>query len=65
MNYDQVYSLSTHSYGCRVIQRILEHCTPEQTAPILAELHHFTEELVKDQYGNYVIQVSSYKVLIK
>ena len=27
----QVFSLSTHPYGCRVIQRILEHCTPEQT----------------------------------
>ncbi|VDQ00771.1 unnamed protein product [Trichobilharzia regenti] len=53
----QVYSISTHSYGCRVIQRILEHCTPEQTTPILSELHQHTEALVKDQYGNYVIQV--------
>ena len=26
----QVYKLSTHPYGCRVIQRILEHCTDEQ-----------------------------------
>ena len=27
----QVYSLAIHPYGCRVIQRILEHCEPEQT----------------------------------
>lgn len=52
----QVFSLSTHPYGCRVIQRILEHCTPEQTSPILEELHQHTEQLLQDQYGNYVIQ---------
>lgn len=39
-----------------MIQRILEHCTPEQTSPILEELHAHTEQLVQDQYGNYVIQ---------
>ncbi|KAM9635838.1 pumilio homolog 2 isoform 9-T18 [Trichechus inunguis] len=52
----QVFVLSTHPYGCRVIQRILEHCTAEQTLPILEELHQHTEQLVQDQYGNYVIQ---------
>ena len=52
----QVYPLSTHPYGCRVIQRILEHCKPEQTAPILEELHQNTDQLLQDQYGNYVIQ---------
>ncbi|XP_032877410.1 pumilio homolog 2 isoform X5 [Amblyraja radiata] len=52
----QVFVLSTHPYGCRVIQRILEHCTSEQTLPILEELHQHTEQLVQDQYGNYVIQ---------
>ncbi|CAH1774802.1 unnamed protein product, partial [Owenia fusiformis] len=51
-----VFTLSTHPYGCRVIQRILEHCSPEQTEPILAEMHDQTERLVQDQYGNYVIQ---------
>lgn len=39
-----------------MIQRILEHCTADQTAPILEELHQNTEKLVQDQYGNYVIQ---------
>ncbi|XP_021109158.1 pumilio homolog 2 isoform X6 [Heterocephalus glaber] len=52
----QVFVLSTHPYGCRVIQRILEHCTAEQTLPILEELHQHTEQLVQDQYGNYVVQ---------
>lgn len=52
----QVFTLSTHPYGCRVIQRILEHCTGEQTSPVLEELHQHTEQLLQDQYGNYVIQ---------
>lgn len=43
----QVYALSTHPYGCRVIQRILEHCTPEQTAPVLSELHAHTDQLIQ------------------
>lgn len=52
----KVYALSTHPYGCRVIQRILEHCNGEQTTSILEELHQNTEQLVQDQYGNYVVQ---------
>lgn len=48
--------MSTHPYGCRVIQRILEHCTKEQIVPILEELHQAIERLVQDQYGNYVVQ---------
>lgn len=52
----QIFTLSTHPYGCRVIQRILEHCSGDQTAPILAELYVNLEKLVQDQYGNYVIQ---------
>ncbi|XP_057210902.1 pumilio homolog 1 isoform X4 [Triplophysa rosa] len=46
----QVFALSTHPYGCRVIQRILEHCLPEQTLPILEEIHQHTEQLVQVIY---------------
>ena len=52
----QVFTLSTHPYGCRVIQRILEHCAAEQTKPVLEELHTNIEALFMDQYGNYVVQ---------
>ena len=47
----QVFALSTHPYGCRVIQRILEHCLPEQTLPILEELPQHTEQLVQVVLG--------------
>ncbi|UIZ22872.1 hypothetical protein KXD40_003789 [Peronospora effusa] len=49
-------ALSTHSYGCRVIQRVLEHCAPEQIHPLLSEIIFKCRELVKDQFGNYVVQ---------
>jgi len=52
----QVLQLAMHPYGCRVIQRILEHCNVDQVSGILDELHVQTEHLVHDQYGNYVIQ---------
>ncbi|CAH0475858.1 unnamed protein product [Peronospora belbahrii] len=48
--------LSTHSYGCRVIQRVLEHCAPDQIRPLLSEIIFKCRELVKDQFGNYVVQ---------
>ena len=51
----QVYNLATHPYGCRVIQRLFEHCSENQ-APLLEELHRYTQNLVQDQFGNYVIQ---------
>lgn len=52
----QVFNLSTHPYGCRIIQRILENCLPEQTSGLLEEMHEHTERLLHDQYGNYVVQ---------
>jgi len=57
--YGRVFDLSTHPYGCRVIQRMLEHCYPdlkELTEPVLEELMSYAEQLCKNQYGNYVLQ---------
>ena len=52
----RVKELSSHPYGCRVVQRILEHCPNEQKAVILEELRQCCADLVQDCYGNYVIQ---------
>lgn len=52
----EIYGLATHPYGCRVMQRVFEHCDPSLTQPLLDELHSYTQTLVCDQYGNYVIQ---------
>jgi mRNA-binding protein PUF3 len=52
----QVGSLSTHPYGCRVIQRMLEYCQDPERRLILEELHSYGPQLFSDQYGNYVTQ---------
>lgn len=52
----QVYTLATHPYGCRVIQRMLEHCGEMAQSSLLRELHACGAALIQDQYGNYVTQ---------
>ena len=42
----QVYDMATHPYGCRVIQRILEHCTAQQTDVLLKEIHLHADQLI-------------------
>ncbi|XP_028776236.1 pumilio homolog 1 isoform X5 [Neltuma alba] len=55
--YDQVVTLSTHPYGCRVIQRVLEHCHDPKTQQIMMdEILQSVCLLAQDQYGNYVVQ---------
>jgi len=55
--YDQVFpkiiQLSCHPYGCRVLQRMLESNEKKQLLDLLQTCY---EELLDDQYGNYVIQ---------
>ncbi|KAJ8511452.1 hypothetical protein OPV22_001886 [Ensete ventricosum] len=55
--YDQVVTLSTHPYGCRVIQRVLEFCDDPNTQQIvMGEILQSVILLAQDQYGNYVVQ---------
>jgi mRNA-binding protein PUF3 len=49
----EAVKLAQHTYGCRVIQRILEHCTPAAKRVILDELHGCVSPLITDQFGNY------------
>jgi pumilio RNA-binding family len=53
---DNVTSLSCHPYGCRVLQRILEHCVEPKKILALDEIAKCHKVLLDDQYGNYVIQ---------
>ncbi|KAL8520746.1 hypothetical protein ACS0TY_011333 [Phlomoides rotata] len=56
---DQVITLSTHPYGCLVIQRVLEHCMDEKTqSRVMEEILGSVSMLAQDQYGNYVVQSS-------
>lgn len=46
-----VFELSTHPYGCRVLQRCFEHLGEEQTRPLMDELHKYIINLMQDQFG--------------
>lgn len=52
----QIQHLATHPYGCRVMQRLLDHCVEPGRSQILRELHACASTLISDQYGNYVAQ---------
>ncbi|KAF8077930.1 armadillo-type protein [Lyophyllum atratum] len=51
-----VFDLAAHPYGCRVLQRCLEHLPEENTRPLMDELHKYMSNLMLDQFGNYVVQ---------
>eukprot|EP00929_Paragymnodinium_shiwhaense_P024737 TRINITY_DN15133_c0_g1_i3.p1 TRINITY_DN15133_c0_g1~~TRINITY_DN15133_c0_g1_i3.p1 ORF type:complete len:387 (+),score=78.74 TRINITY_DN15133_c0_g1_i3:72-1232(+) len=45
-----------HKYGCRIIQRMLEHCTPAQVGPMVDFLLSDAVVTAMHPYGNYVMQ---------
>jgi len=53
---NNIVSLSCHPFGCRVMQRILEHCVESQRSAALDCIQKHLRTLFDDQYGNYVIQ---------
>ena len=48
--------MSRHLYGCRVIQRLIEQCDPEQLEVVYSNVLADCALLMKNAYGNYVIQ---------
>jgi len=48
--------LSCHPFGCRVIQRIIEHCVEPNFTRVLDTISACHTDILDDQYGNYVIQ---------
>jgi hypothetical protein len=51
-----VAQAARHRYGCRIIQRLLEHCAVEQVTPMVNDLLADAASLSSHIYGNYVIQ---------
>lgn len=51
-----VRTLCCHPYGCRVLQRMLEHCVEFQKMATLDRIQGCHRELLDDMYANYVIQ---------
>ncbi len=43
--------LSTHRYGCRVVQRVVEHCNASQKTALLEHIVSCLGSLIVDHYG--------------
>ena len=50
----EVEYLARHKYGCRVIQRLLEHAKEDVLFWLIPKLHECSNALIADQFGNYV-----------
>lgn len=48
--------LAQHRFGCRIFERLLEHCPPSQIATMVEEVLEVSRALCKDPFGNYVMQ---------
>lgn len=48
--------VSCHRFGCRVVERLLEHCDAVVTTTILASVVADIDSLSKHPFANYVIQ---------
>lgn len=51
-----VEELSQHPYGCRAVQRMVEHCIEPQRTKILDSIIVCQQKLLSHTYGNYVVQ---------
>ena len=47
---------SKHPYGCRIIERLIEHCQSNQLQTLIAELLEYIQLLSKHPFGNFVVQ---------
>jgi len=45
-----------HRFGCRVVERLLEHCDAALTAPIVAAVVADIDSLSRHPFANYVVQ---------
>merc|ERR1712100_32989 len=52
----RVVNVARHQYGCRLLERLLEHCPVNQVACVIEELLSDAEPLCRHPYGNFVMQ---------
>lgn len=50
-----VVQAAKHRFGCRVLQRLLEHCSQEQISPMVEVLLNDAVDLSSHTYGHYVM----------
>lgn len=50
------WRLSRHKYGCRIVQRLLEQCPPQQLSKMIDDILKEAKSLCGHANGNFVIQ---------
>lgn len=53
---NNIYDLSLHMYGCRVIQKLIDIIDESFIPAISLELSPYFKKCVEDQNGNHVLQ---------
>jgi len=49
-------AVARHRFGCRVLERLIEHSTEAQMASLVSQCVECSEELSRHQFGNFVVQ---------
>jgi len=49
-------AVARHRFGCRVLERLIEHGDEGQLRGVIDELIYRAEELARHQFGNFVVQ---------
>merc|ERR1711957_986134 len=53
----QISFVARHRYGCRILERLIEHCDENrQLSSLLRELESQAESLSRHPFANFVIQ---------
>jgi len=53
---DHGLSIARHRFGCRILERLLEHCPTEQTRVLAEGVIENAYVLCRHPFGNYVVQ---------
>merc|ERR1719313_2974430 len=53
---DHGLSIAKHRFGCRILERLLEHCPAEQTRILVEDVIENAYVLCRHPFGNYVVQ---------
>merc|ERR1712226_624896 len=49
-------AVARHRYGCRCVERLIEHLPPWQMAELVEEILSSADGLSKHAFGNFVVQ---------
>ncbi|KAI3773721.1 hypothetical protein L1987_48251 [Smallanthus sonchifolius] len=52
----RIYTMAKDQNGCRILQYLFERPTIEEVEIVLSEVVDFISDLMKDQFGNYLVQ---------